>query len=120
NGDVTIDLSPVRTSPSGTPTVNIASTPAPPVESNDFTSPPAPAAALISEEPHEGGDYVGVVNFFLQPGALEPGSVIQATNVTQFDQPKMDEPNEDTAEADGSAEISVAAQPGDQVGFISY
>lgn len=119
-GEVTIDVSPMRWDPPQPPHVNVATLPQPPVEAEDFTPPGAVTPALVHEVGHELGDMAGVVHFNLDPGAVEPGATIQVTNVTRMDGPDMDEPNEDVADMDGSAEVSVVADSGDVVCFTAF
>jgi hypothetical protein len=100
------------------PTANVINTVAPPVEASDFVAPP-PLPAPI-QLPHEGGNNVGMIQFEFPPGTVEPGAIIQVTNDTKFDSDRMDEPNEAVAEGDGSAEVSLIAEPGDQICFTAF
>jgi hypothetical protein len=120
-GEVTINLTPIRShSPPQNPIVQVQPTPQQPVEATDFIAPPAPPVAGISTAPHVGGD-ISIELVHLQLVSVEPGATIQATNVTKFDSPRTDEPNENTAEDDGSVKgIAVAATPGDMVCFVAF
>jgi len=120
SGEVTIDLTPIRShSPPQPPTVQMQGLD-PPVEASDFTPPPPPPAALIVTRPHMGGD-IPIEMIQLELTGVEPGATIQATNVTRFDSPETDEPNEAQAEDDGSVRgIAVAALPGDEVCFVAF
>jgi hypothetical protein len=116
-GEVTIDASPMRWSPPGLPMTNVVTlTPGvAPVEAQDFTPPPPIAAAMVTQQPYEFFDLAGVVHFAAPPGAFEPGATIHVVNTTKFQSPRQDDPNEDTAEFDGSAEFSVLAEDGDLI-----
>jgi hypothetical protein len=118
-GEVTLDLSPLRFSPPSSPFVNIANTPSIPLEADDFSPPPPIVPIEIVQLSLQSGDIGGVVHFRLTPLATDPGNMIQATNVTTFDLPEMDEPNEAVQDESGS-EISVMASAGDQVCFVAF
>ena len=120
-GDIHIDVSPLRWNPPAAPIVNVSNTaPGVPVMAQDFTPPPPPPAALIAQLPWQLGDQPGVVHYEIGPGALEPGSIVQAINQTKFGTDRQDDPNEAVAEDDGSAEISVIAENGDMVCFTTF